>query len=177
VTVRVGSPGADDIFRTHPDPRIGWLDVNIITIKKGFGQDVRKKTYLAGPESMKNPAVMERMRAGYAILTVTAEGVPAVWVIARPDRYAYEMSYPFDQTKIEAAEAARQGWVTLAWDREKGGHRWSVIDISGQPNAVPVWPGEHPMIVIDRAIAPILIDDPNFVEFKHLTVRKAKSND
>jgi hypothetical protein len=172
VPVRVGAPARDDIFRTYPDGS-GWLTVNVVTIKKGLGQDVKKKTYLVGDEAMKNPAVAERVRAGYAILTITAEGITGVWIINKPDRIGYESSYPYDQPKYEAAESARARWTTIAWDNDKGGHQWQPIDLGGQPNEKPVWPGEHPMMLIDRAIASVFVDDPDFAEFKHLTVKRS----
>jgi hypothetical protein len=47
-----------------------------------------------------------------------------------------------------------------------------VIDLSGQPNEIPSWPAEHPLILIDRAIESVFVDDPDFPEFRHLSSQK-----
>jgi hypothetical protein len=171
--IRTGAPGADDIFRTYHDPLVGWFDVYTVAIKKGFDQSTNKKLYLVGENALKNPAVAQRARAGVAILTVTTENIVGVWVINRPDMVAAENSYPYDQVKWECAEAARTSWVTFAWNKELGIHQWSVINLDGQPNAIPIWPAEHPLVLIERAIATVFVDDPEFPEFKHLIVKKA----
>jgi hypothetical protein len=172
--IQVGSPEGDDIFRTHPDRDAGWWDVHVVAIRKGFGKAAGRRTYLVGSKALENPAVAQRARAGVAILTVTSEGDAGVWVIQVPDMVAAEGSYPYDQVKWECAEAARGDWVSLAWNKEQGIHQWQVVDLSGQPNAVPVWPDEHPLVLIDRAIASVFVDDPDFVEFKKLIVRGAR---
>jgi hypothetical protein len=171
--IRVGAPGEDDIFRTHPDPALGWFDVRTVTIKKGFGQPANKKVYLVGENALKNPAVAQRARAGVAILTVTTENIVAVWVIQRPDMVDAEASYPYDKVKWECAEAAKANWATFCWNQQLGIHQWSVINLEGQPNATPNWPAEHPLVLIDRAIATVFIDDPDFAEFRHLLVKKS----
>jgi hypothetical protein len=125
--IRVGTPGEDDIFRTHPDPALGWFDVRTVTIKKTLGQAANKKVYLVGENALKNPAVAQRARAGVAILTVTTENIVAVWVLQRPDMVAAEESYPYDKVKWECAEAAKANWVTICWNKHLGIHQWSVI--------------------------------------------------
>jgi hypothetical protein len=170
--IRVGSPAADDLFRTCPD-ETGWFPVHTVVVKRGFEQAARKKVFLVGPAALTNPAVAERARPAVAILTVTAENIAGVWVLAKPDMVAAENSYPYDQAKWECAQCARANWVTLRWDKEQGIHRWSVVDLTGQPNDIPVWPAEHPLILIDRAISTCFIDDPDFGEFKNLVVRSA----
>jgi hypothetical protein len=171
--VRVGAPGADDIFRTHADPRVGWFDVQTVAIKKGFGQAVNKKVILVGENALKNPAVAQRARPGVAILTLTTENIVGVWVIQRPDIVAAEASYPYDVVKWQCAEAARVDWVTFAWNKDLGIHQWSTINLDGQPNATPIWPAEHPLILIERAISAVFIDEPDFPEFKHLMIKKS----
>jgi hypothetical protein len=173
--IRVGVPGEDDIFRTYYDLLLGWFPVTSVTIKKGFGQATRKKVYLVGQNALKNPAVAQRVRAGMAILTVTTEGIPGVWVLQRPDMVAAEASYPYDDIKWRCAEAGRKDWVTLAWNKDLGIHQWSVINLDGQPNATPAWPAEHPLLLIERAITQEFIDDPDFPDFKHLMVKGSRT--
>jgi hypothetical protein len=170
--IRVGTPGADDIFRTYPDP-IGWFDVNLVAIKKGFGQNASKKVYLVGEAALTNPAVAQRARAAVAILTTTTEGLAAVWVVPKPSMIAAPDSYPYDLPRWECAEAARADWVTFAWNKDRGMHEWSVIKLDGHPGAVPAWPEEHPLVLIDRAIATVFVDDPGFPEFQNLLTRSS----
>jgi hypothetical protein len=169
--IQVGAPGEDDIFRTYHDS-VGWFPVHIVAIKKGFGMAGSKKVYLVGDNALKNVAVAQRVRDGVAILTVTTESIFSVWVIGRPDMVAAPASYPYDIVKWQCAEAAMTNWVSFAWNKELGIHQWSVINLDGQPNATPVRPAEHPLVLIDRAIAPEFVDDPDFPEFKHLVVKK-----
>jgi hypothetical protein len=171
-SIRVGRPAADDIFRTHPDP-VGWFDVNAVAIKKGFGQAGDKKLYLVGPGAMENVVVAQRARAGCAILTLTSEGVVAVWVLLRPNAAVAPDSLPYDQPKWDCAEAARADWVTFAWNSAIGAHQWSVVNLDGHPGAVPRWPEEHPLVLIDRAIQAVTVNDPEFAEFKNLMAKKA----
>jgi hypothetical protein len=170
IPVRVGNPGRDDIIRTYPTAA-GWLDVHVVNVKKGMGNDT--ETYLVSGAALTNPAVRERARPGWAILTLTAEGVVAVWIIKKPDQVHYKMGYSYDHPKYEAATAARTEWVTVSYDAGIGGHRWQVIDLSGNVNANPKWPAEKPMVLIFRAIEAIHIEDPAFEGFKYLTARKA----
>jgi hypothetical protein len=172
--IRVGAPGANDIFRTYPDAT-GWFDVNLVTIKKGFDQNTRKKVFLVGEVALANPAVAQRARAAVAILTVTTEGLPAVWVIPKPSLITAPDSYPYDQPRWECAEAARVRWVTFAWNKERGLHEWSVINLDGLPGSQPTWPAEHPLVLIDRAIAGVFVDDPDFPEFQNLLVRSPRT--
>jgi hypothetical protein len=169
--IRVESPSPDDLFRVHPDPETGCLDVHVVWVKKTGN----RRMYLVGDKALTNPAVAERARPGVALLTVTAEGVVGVWVIAVPDMAAAEGSYPFDSAKWDCAWAARDSWVTFAWDKEQGIHRWNAVDLDGQPNERPAWPAEHPLVLIDRAIASVFVDDPDFPEFKGLVTRRAPS--
>jgi hypothetical protein len=168
-TIRVAPPEKDDIFRTYPDVRIGWFDVHIVTIKKAAS----RRQYLVGENALKNPAVAQRGRAGVAILTTTTEGTAGVWVIHRPNIIAAQRSYPFDSTKWLCAQSAKQDWVIFAWNQELQVHQWQTIDLTGQPNEKPVWPAEHPLVLIDRAIASIFVDDPDFADFKYLAVGKS----
>jgi hypothetical protein len=48
-----------------------------------------------------------------------------------------------------------------------------VINLDGHPNATLAWPAEHPLILIERAIAAVFVDDPDFAEFKNLMVKKS----
>jgi hypothetical protein len=162
--VRLAGPAADDVFRTYHDPLIGWFDVHAVTVRKASG----RRTYLVGERALTNPIVAQRARAAVAILIVTTEEIANVWVLSRPDSVTAESSYPYDQVKWECAEAARKSWVTLAWNQDRRVHQWSTVDLTGQPNNAPVWPGGHPLLVIEKAIATAFIDDPYFPEFKYL---------
>jgi hypothetical protein len=169
--VRVAGPAADDVFRTYPDPLIGWFDVYAVTIRKSSA----RRTYLVGERALTNPTVAQRARAAVAVLIVTSEEIASVWVLPNPDVVTAEPSYPFDQAKWQCAEAARTSWVTLAWNQDQRSHQWSTVDLTGQPNNTPAWPGGHPLIVIEKAIAAVFIDDPNFPEFKYLLDKSTRT--
>jgi hypothetical protein len=168
--IKVGAPGRDDVIRTYRDERIGWLSVRTVIVKKGLGQSIGKKLYLVGPKAIENPAVAQRVRLGRAVLTVNSEGVAGVWLIYPPDAINYDRHYPFDAAKWEAAQKAKTDWVNIYWDGE-GGHKWSVVDLRGQPNERPVWPSGSPLILIDRATKGLLVDDPDHPDFKSLIVK------
>src|SRR5262249_4937999 len=154
-------PRKDDIFRTYPDKGAGWWPVRILEIDRGMGSNSNhKKTYLIGRDALANPVVAERARHGYAILVVTAEAHPAGWMIRVPDEAEYESTYKFDRLKWDCAERGMTEWVNLAWKQKERAHEWRVIDLSGQANEQPVWPGEHPLVLIDRAIESQTINDP-----------------
>jgi hypothetical protein len=169
--IKVGVPGQDDVIRTHHDERIGWWPARTIVVKKGMGQSMNKKFYIVGPKALENPAVAQRVRVGRAVLTVNSEGVVGVWLIYPPDAINYDRQYPYDATKWEAAQKAKTDWVNIYWDGEKRIHRWSVVDLQGQPNERPVWPSESPLILIDRALQALQVNDPDYPDFKGLIVK------
>jgi hypothetical protein len=172
--IRVGAPSRDDVIRTYHDETIGWLSVRTVVVKKGMGQSVNKKVYLVGPKAIENPAVAQRVRVGRAVLTVNSEGVAAVWMVYPPDAVNYEHQYPYDLAKWEAAQRAKTDWVNIYWEADKG-HKWSVVDLQGQPNERPVWPSESPLILIDRATKDLLVNDPDHPDFKSLIVKSGSA--
>jgi hypothetical protein len=119
--------------------------------------------------------VKQRVRHGHAILITTTEGNFGVWVITRPNKFVAPRSHPYDEAKLACAEAGRTSWVHLEYNDEKGIHEWEIIPPEDVPNAILVWPDEHPLVVIDRAIQTIFVDDPNFPDFQNLdTIDRAK---
>jgi hypothetical protein len=174
-SVQVKAPGADDIFRTHPDQAIGWYPITMIAIKKNKGGGVGDKTRrILGPRALENRAVAERAYPAKAVLWVNAEGILGVWLLRVPDMVDGEESYKYDFNKWQCAEKAATDWCTCWWDRKANTHKWHTVDLSDRPNSNnPAWTDEHPVALIDRAIAPEIINDPAFREFDLLLVRKA----
>jgi hypothetical protein len=165
--VRVAYPGKDDLFRCYPKPA-GWVEVFLLDIKKGFDKSSRTKTIVVGKKALANPAVAERAVKGFAALTVTAEGVLGVLVLRVPDQVNAENTYPWDKVKWDAAQASKRGWTRQWYDDAKGIHDFRVEDLTGEPNNKPKWPAEHPKVLVLRALAAAMIDDPNHMYFKNL---------
>jgi hypothetical protein len=174
VAVTLGPPKADDIFRTHPDRVTGWFDVRVVQIQRNTGENKSIKwTRLVGPAALRNPAVLQRSFPAKAVLWVNVQGVHGVWTLRVPDMIDGESSYRYDLVKWQCADKATTDWCSCAWDPKKRIHAWEPIDLSNRPDRnTPRWSEEHPLVLIDRAIGPELINDPNFPEFDLLLVRK-----
>jgi hypothetical protein len=167
--VRIDKPKEDDIFRTYPDPQIGWFPVHLFKVKKAGNE----KLYLVGEAALANRVVGQRARDGVAILAVTMEGHPFVWVLDRPDAIASPKGYPYHERKWQCATIARTEWVTIAWNEKAREHDWEIVRFKDdEPAPVPAWPAEHPLAAIDRAIQEIFVDDPDFEEFRNLVFRR-----
>jgi hypothetical protein len=167
--VRIDKPKEDDIFRTYPDPEVGWFPVHLFKVKKAGNE----KLYLVGEAALANHVVGQRSRDGVAILAVTMEGHPFVWVLDRPDAIVSPRGYPYHERKWQCATIARTEWVTIAWNEETREHDWEIVRFKDdEPAPVPAWPAEHPLAAIDRAIQEIFVDDPDFKEFRRLVFRR-----
>jgi hypothetical protein len=175
LAITVEPPEGDDIFRAYPDASVGWLNIAVCTIKRRGKKSDNKKFYLVGDRARTNPAVEQRTRSAVAILIVTAEGIPSVWIVGRPDSVRAPDSFKYDEVKWECAAAAQSQWVTLWWDGHERIHKWRARNLAGQPGDVPKWPAGHPSALILRAIDPLFIDDPNHPDFHDLLIRDTTS--
>jgi hypothetical protein len=173
-TITVGNPTKDDVFRTHFDQEEGWLDVTILTLKKGFGQAGGKKTFIVVADALENPAVRQRARVGKAILITTSEGVHHIWIISVPDPIQAPGAYPYDVIKWTCATAAMTSWVQLAWNDDTNIHEWEAVDLTDEPNDVPVWPTEPMGLIFDRSLFVVTIDRRDHPELKNLSCKKAR---
>jgi hypothetical protein len=170
-TIQVGSPSEDDVFRTYEDKSLGWYGIRTVVIKKGFKGTGSKQTFVVGPNALANPAVAERVRRGFAILVLTSEGNVGVWILMEPDAILAPRSYPYDQAKMECAEAARYAPCRIRYDQERNAHEWRTLDAGRYPDVRWAWPSEPALVLIDRAVYPLTIDRPDHPEFAHLLRR------
>ena len=131
----VKKPERQWFVRCHPDVEHYWFEAATLEVREEKGEQTRGAGdfYLVSPNLLLQPEISKEVRPSTLVLSMTRGSNPFVWPLMLPGR----RESTWHLSAREAAERAREKWVSVRANQEVGAYD---VLVASAKIPDPIWP-------------------------------------